>query len=456
MFPPELKYQSGFGNDFATEAMPGALPAGQNAPQKPPYGLYIEELNGTPFTAPRDSNRRTWTYRIRPTVLHTPFSEIPSRLIRTAPFDEVPAPPNQLRWRPLPNPAPGTDFIDGIVTLGGNGDASAQNGIAIHVYACNTSMKDRYFYNADGEMLIVAQVGGLLIRTELGILDIRPDEICVIPRGIKFQVEVLDELARGYICENYGMTFRLPELGPIGASGLANSRDFMTPVAAFEDRDADVRLAVKFLGKLWEAKMDHSPLDVVSWHGRYAPYKYNLTRFNCINSVTYDHPDPSIFCVLVAPSSDQGMPTVEFGCIPPRWLVAEHTFRPPPYHRNIASEFMGLIRGQYIGKAKAEGFIPGSASLHNCMAGHGPDAEAFERGRDMELKPTFLDNTLAMHFESRLVVRPTKFALEGDLLERDYYKQWQSLKKYFPGEAPKQADEEEAQLAPSSNPGSRA
>ena len=193
----------------------------------------------------------------------------------------------------------------------------------------------------------------------------------MIPRGIKFRVDLPDGASRGYICESYGAPFRLPELGAIGANGLANARDFLAPVAAFEDLDADCRIVAKFLGKLWVAEIDHSPLDVVAWHGNYAPYKYDLARFNCINTVSFDHPDPSIYTVLTSPSG------VDFAIFPPRWLVAEHTFRPPWFHRNLMNEFMGLIFGKY--DAKAEGFLPGGASLHNCMSGHGPDAETYER-----------------------------------------------------------------------------
>jgi homogentisate 1,2-dioxygenase len=423
------KYQSGFGNDFSTEALPGALPIGRNNPKKPAYGLYTEELNGTAFTAPRGANRRNWTYRIRPSAVHEPFREIASGLFKSAPFDEVPAPPNQLRWRPLPIPVAPIDFVAGLVTIGGNGDPALQTGSAVHVYAANESMVDRFFYDADGELLIVPELGALIVHTELGILDVAPGEICVIPRGVKFRVELDGDAARGYVCENYGPHFRLPELGPIGTSGLANARDFLAPVAAFEEREGDFRVVAKFMGRLWEAKIDHSPLDIVAWHGTLAPYKYDLDLFNCINTVTYDHPDPSIFCVLAAPSAFPGTANIEFALIPARWSVAIDTFRPPPFHRNVASEFVGLVRGRYIGKA--EGFEPGCASLHNCMSGHGPDNEAFERGSAAEESPQYLADTLTVIFETQLVIKPTRFALETELLERDYYRHWQGLRKRF-------------------------
>ncbi|HKD08221.1 MAG TPA: homogentisate 1,2-dioxygenase [Bryobacteraceae bacterium] len=417
-------YQSGFGNEFATEAVSGALPKGQNSPQDHPLGLYTEQLSGTAFTAPRASNRRTWTYRIRPSVTHKPYQEIPPRMIRGGPFDEIPTSPNQLRWDPMALPSKPTDFVDGLITMGGNGDPAAQSGVAIHIYAANESMRSRFFYTADGELLLVPQQGGLLVAAELGRIEVKPGEICVIPRGIKFRVELPDGPARGYVCENYGAAFRLPELGPIGANGLANPRDFLAPVAAFEDIDGPHKIIAKFLGKLWEAEIDHSPLDVVAWHGNYAPYKYDLAAFNCINSVSFDHPDPSIYTVLTTDGCD-------FAIFPPRWLVAERTFRPPWFHRNVMNEFMGLIFGQY--DAKAEGFLPGGASLHNCMSGHGPDAETFERATAAELKPQYLADTLAFMFETKLVIRPTRFAMESRILQHEYYECWQGLKKRFHG-----------------------
>jgi homogentisate 1,2-dioxygenase len=426
----DLKYQSGFGNEFATEAVKGALPEGQNSPQKAPLGLYTEQLSGTAFTAPRATNRRTWTYRIRPSVTHKPFSEIGTGLFRSGPFTELPTPPNQMRWNPVPMPEGKTDFVDGIVTLGGSGDPAMQVGVGLHVYAANASMKGRYFYNADGEMMFVPQQGAVRVHTELGILGLAPGEIGVVPRGMKMRVD-MEGPSRGYICENYGLPFRLPELGAIGANGLANPRDFLAPVAAYEDEGGDFRIVGKFLGRMWEAEIGHSPLDVVAWHGNYAPYKYDLARFQCINTVSFDHPDPSIYTVMTSPSVMAGTANVDFAIFPPRWLVAEHTFRPPWFHRNMMNEFMGLVFGEY--DAKAEGFLPGGASLHNCMSGHGPDAETWEKASKAELKPVKLDNTLAFMFETGLPVRPTKFALETKILQHEYYECWQGLKKHFEG-----------------------
>ncbi|HEY4357172.1 MAG TPA: homogentisate 1,2-dioxygenase [Acidobacteriaceae bacterium] len=428
----DLKYQSGFGNEFATEAEAGALPVGQNAPQTSALGLYTEQVSGSAFTAPRGKNKRSWMYRIRPSVVHEPYQPFGKKtLLRSGPFNEVPTPPNQMRWDPVEFPAEPTDFVEGIVTLGGGGDPAMHDGTGIHVYIATASMTNRYFYNADGEMLILPQDGRVRFATECGIIDVAPGELVVIPRGIKFQVELLDGKARGYICENYGQPFQLPDLGPIGANGLANPRDFLTPVAAYQDREGDCEVVSKFLGNLWAATYNHSPINVVAWHGNYAPYKYDMARFNCINTVNFDHPDPSIFTVLTAPSHLQGIANVDFVIFPPRWMVAEHTFRPPWFHRNMMNEFMGLIYGAY--DAKAEGFVPGGASLHNCMSGHGPDAETFERASAAELKPQYLKDTLAFMFETRLAVRPTRYALESKIVQHEYYECWQGLKRNFKG-----------------------
>jgi homogentisate 1,2-dioxygenase len=427
MKPPT--YQSGFGNEFATEAIEGALPVGQNSPQRVAHGLYAEQISGTAFTAPRHANRRTWTYRIRPGVMHEPFELTGNRRIASA-FDEVPASPNQMRWDPLPPPGAPTDFVDGLVTMAGSGSPAMSAGLAIHLYAANRSMTERFFHDADGELLIVPQQGRLHILTELGRLEVAPQEIAVVPRGIRFRVELPDGEARGYVCENYGAHFRLPDLGVIGSNGLANPRDFLTPHAWFEDREGRFELVAKFQGNLWTAAIDHSPLDVVAWHGNYAPYKYDLRRFNTIGSISYDHPDPSIFLVLMSPSDTPGWDVIDFVIFPPRILAMEHTFRPPWFHRNVASEFMGLIEGVY--DAKAEGFVPGGASLHNCMSGHGPDAQTFEKASTADLsQPTRIEDTMAFMFESRYVIRPTRFAIESAQLQAEYYRCWQGLPKHF-------------------------
>ena len=427
-------YQSGFGNEFASEALPGALPAHRNSPQRPAYGLYTEQLSGTAFTAPRSHNRRSWLYRIRPAAMHQPFRQVDNgRMVSR--FDHVATPPNQLRWDPLPMPTTPTDFIDGWVTMAGNGTPESQSGNAIHLYAANQDMHGRYFYNADGELLIVPQQGRLAIATEFGLIDLAPQEIAVIPRGVRFQVHLPDGEARGYLCENYGALLRLPDLGVIGSNGLANPRDFLTPHAAYEDVEGDFELLSKFGGNLWSAAIGHSPLDVVAWHGNYVPYKYDLRHFSPVGAIGNDHPDPSIFLVLQSPSDTPGVDTLDFVIFPPRWLVAEDTFRPPWFHRNIASEFMGLIYGQY--DAKGEGFRPGGASLHNCMTGHGPDAPTCEKASAADTRvPHKIDHTMAFMFETKHVLRPTAQALASAQLQPDYYQCWSAIPKLFnPGRA---------------------
>jgi len=427
---PALEYQSGFGNEFATEALSGALPQGQNSPQCAPYGLYTEVLSGTAFTAPRGQNRRTWTYRLRPSAAHSALTESAQRGIRGTPFNEIDTAPNRLRWDPLPLPSgsEAVDFIDGLHTYAGCGDIERQSGCAAHLYCANRSMQ-RVFSNSDGELLIVPQVGRLQLDTELGRIALQPGEMAVVPRGIKFRVALVDGASRGYVCENYGALFRLPELGPIGSNGLANARDFFTPHAWFEERDEPTELVTKFLGRLWSVHLERSPFEIVAWHGNYAPYKYDLARFNTINTVSFDHIDPSIFTVLTSPSDTPGTANVDFVIFPPRWVVAEHTFRPPWYHRNFMSEFMGLVRGIY--DAKLEGFTPGGVSLHNCMTAHGPDLASYQRAVAAELKPHYIADTLAFMFETRYVLRPTAFAMATPARQRDYDDCWKGLTSRF-------------------------
>lgn len=433
----DLRYLHGFGNEHETEALPDALPIGRFSPQKVNYGLYAEQFNSTAFTAPRAANRRSWLYRIRPSVVQGGYSYAATiaPYFKTAPLqsdDEFATPPDMMRWDPLAMPSEPTDFITGLCTMAANGDAAAQTGIGIHTYRANSSMGDRFFCNADGELLIVPQAGGLLLHTEMGKLYTCPGEIAVIPRGVKFKVELEGSEARGYICENYGAPMELPERGPVGANGYANDRDFQYPVAAFEDIDGDFELLTKFGGNLFRCTLDHSPLDVVAWVGTSAPYKYDLARFNTINTVSYDHPDPSIFTVLSSPSDTPGVANLDFAIFPPRWMVAENTFRPPWYHRNVMSEFMGLVHGVY--DAKENGFVPGGASLHNCMSPHGPEAGVFKKASNKELEPERYDNTLAFMFESRYSFNVTEFALQDKSRQSDYIDCWQSLKKHFTGD----------------------
>ena len=425
MAAERINYQSGFGNTFATEAVEGALPVGRNSPQRPPKGLYPEVLSGTAFTSPRAENRSTWLYRLRPSAMHGPYRRLKDGLLRSGPFTEVETPPNRLRWDPLPMPSQSADFVDGLATIAGSGDPALQTGVAVHVYRVNRSMKDRCFCNADGELMFVPQLGILSLSTELGKLQVVPGEIAVVPRGMKFSVEVAGP-SRGYLCENYGSAFRLPELGPIGSQGLAQTRDFLAPVAAFDD-EGKCELVAKFMGGLWATELAHSPLDVVAWHGNYVPYKYDLARFMTIGPISFDHADPSLFTVLTSPSGEAGVANIDFVIFPPRWQVAENTFRPPWFHRNVMSELMGLVHGVY--DAKAEGFAPGGISIHNCMSAHGPDLATFELASKVELKPHKIESTLAFMWESRYVWRPTRFAMSAPELQQDYDKVWDGFRR---------------------------
>lgn len=426
-------YMPGFGNDFETEALPDALPQGMNSPQKCAYGLYAEQLSGTPFTAPRGQNERTWCYRIRPSVRHTSrFSRIDLPYWKSAPnINPDTLSLGQYRWSPIPHSDQDLTFITGMRTMTTAGDVNTQVGMATHVYLITQSMQDEYFYSADSEMLIVPQEGRLRFCTELGIIDLEPKEIAVLPRGMVFRVEVIDGPARGFVCENYGQKFDLPGRGPIGANCLANPRDFKTPIAAFEDRDADSRVVVKWGGQFHETFIDHSPLDVVAWHGNYCACKYDLRTFSPVGAILFDHPDPSIFTVLTAPSGVEGTANIDFVLFRERWMVAENTFRPPWYHKNIMSELMGNIYGIY--DAKPDGFMPGGMSLHNMMIPHGPDNDAFEKASNTDLKPEFLDNTMSFMIETRFPQHLTDFAANEAPVQDDYIDCWDSLDKKFDG-----------------------
>uniref|UniRef100_A0A061RTT2 homogentisate 1,2-dioxygenase n=1 Tax=Tetraselmis sp. GSL018 TaxID=582737 RepID=A0A061RTT2_9CHLO len=430
-----IAYQSGFGNEFSTEALAGALPHGQNNPRVCPYGLYAEQISGTAFTVPRGRNQRTWFYRTRPSVTHNPFHplDFPVETI-VSDFRDAAVTPNQLRWRPFPTPSGPVDFVRGLFTIAGSGSAGSKEGYAIHVYAAKDSMDDSCMCNADGDFLIVPQLGALNIITECGLISIAPGEIAVVQRGHRFSVGLPDGPSRGYVLEIFDGHFQLPDLGPIGANGLANPRDFQTPVAWFEDRDCSFTVVQKLMGRLFSVTLEFSPFNVVAWHGNYAPFKYDLSKFCPVNSVSFDHPDPSIFTVLTAPGKSPGVALADFVVFPPRWAVARNTFRPPYFHRNVMSEFMGLITGEYDGKK--EGFEPGGASLHICMTPHGPDTGVYEAAiaEDTDL-PKFQDSTLAFMFEVDAVPRVTAAALASPLLDREYYRGWQGLKKHFNPEA---------------------
>jgi homogentisate 1,2-dioxygenase len=427
-----LRYMPGFGNDFETESLAGALPQGQNSPQRCNYGLYAEQLSGSPFTAPRGANERSWLYRIRPSVKHSgTFVPIDMPFWKTAPHIVPGMPLAQMRWDPVPLPDEKLTFVTGMKTMTTAGDVYTQTGMAAHIYQVTAPMGDEVFYNADGELLIVPETGRLQIFTELGRLDIGAGEIAVIPRGMKFNADPAGGPSRGYVCENYGAKFTLPERGPIGANCLANSRDFKTPVAAFEDRDVPHLLTVKWCGRFHQTEIGHSPLDVVAWHGNYAPYKYDLRTYSPVGSIAFDHPDPSIFTVLTAPSGEAGTANIDFVIFPERWLVAENSFRPPWYHMNIMSEFMGLIYGRY--DAKEAGFSPGGMSLHNCMLPHGPDANAFEKASAVPLEPVKLTDTLAFMFETRFPQQLTEYAARLPALQPDYAACWAGIAKKFDG-----------------------
>ena len=426
-------YMPGFGNDFETEALPGALPQGRNSPQKCNYGLYGEQLSGTAFTAPSHQNERTWCYRIRPSVKHSHrYRKIDLPLWNTAP-NVVPdvISLGQYRWDPLPHSDARLTWLTGMRTMTTAGDVNIQTGMASHIYLVTASMEDTYFYSADSELLIVPQEGQLRFFTELGIIDLAPQEIAVIPRGLLYRVEVLNGPARGFVCENYGQTFSLPSRGPIGANCLANRRDFKTPVAAFEDRETPSRVVIKWCGQFHETEIGHSPLDVVAWHGNYAPYKYNLNDYCPVGAILFDHPDPSIYTVLTAPSGVEGTANIDFVLFRDRWNVAEDTFRPPWYHKNIMSELMGNIYGQY--DAKPQGFVPGGMSLHNMMLPHGPDKEAFEKASNATLEPQKLANTMSFMFETRFPQHLTQFAAQEAPLQDDYIDCWSDIEKKFDG-----------------------
>jgi homogentisate 1,2-dioxygenase len=418
-------YMSGFGNHFATEAVPDALPEGRNSPQQPAFGLYAEQLSGTAFTAPRHENRRSWLYRMRPSAEHPPYRRYSGAPLFAPGTVEEPLAPNRLRWDPLDWPEQPLDLVDSLTTMAANRDPSDLIGVAVHIYRAAKDMERRFFFDADGELLFVPQEGRLTLLTEMGRIDVSPGEVALVPRGVRFRALLPDGRARGYVAENHGALFRLPELGPIGSNGLANPRDFLTPVAAFEDSEDEVELVQKYLGSLWTTSLDHSPLDVVAWHGNLAPWKYDLARFNTIGTVSFDHPDPSIFTVLTSPSETAGRANADFVIFPPRWMVAEDTFRPPWFHRNAMSECMGLIHGAY--DAKAEGFAPGGLSLHNLMAGHGPDVASWNSASEAELKPHKIEGTMAFMVESCWPFRPTRFAL--DHAQGDYDSAWGGFTK---------------------------
>ncbi|KAH7114315.1 homogentisate 1,2-dioxygenase-like protein [Dendryphion nanum] len=375
------EYQSGFGNSFESEAVPGTIPKGQNSPRCVRFGLYAEQMTATAFVAPRHLNKKAWLYRARPAVAHQGFTDLPDNPDTESNFlpinPRVHLSPTQLAWLPFDIPTDGEiDFVSGLKTIAGSGDPTLREGLSISTFLANASMNKRAAVNSDGDMLIVPQQGALDIQTEFGMLFVQPGEIAVIQRGQRYKVNLPDGPTRGYILEIWGSNFQLPELGPLGANGLANSRDFLHPVAKYEIEVAPWEIIYQLGGKFFKSKQNHSPFDVVAWHGNYVPYKYDLTKFVNVGSISVDHIDPSIFCVLTAPSRDPSAPLADFLIFSPRWDVASHTYRPPYYHRNAASELMGLIYGEYAGRS--DEFQPGGVSFECGFVPHGVAYEEFK------------------------------------------------------------------------------
>jgi homogentisate 1,2-dioxygenase len=394
-----LHYSTGFGNEHSSEAVAGALPVGRNTPQRPAYGLYTELFSETAFTELRQNTRRSWMYRIRPSIVHPPFERIDSGTLLAPPFTQNPVEPNTLLWTPRPAPAPGTDFVSGLWTLGGNGDPAQRNGMAVHLYAVDTSMTDRVFSNADGELLIIPELGSLLIHTELGLLSVEPGEIALLPRAMKFRVEIQSaaegndapSFVRGYVCENFGTPFSLPELGFIGQSGMANPRDFRAPAAAYDDAERRVEVIHKVGGNLWRATYNHSPLDVVAWHGNSVPYVYNLRHFQLMGSVNFDHPDPSRYTALTSTTATPGLANIDFCAAPPEWVVATDTFRPQYFHRNVSTELIGVIE-----EPQNSPYAKGIVELTNMLTPHGIAAAAWEAASNAGPEPTMRDGLLVV------------------------------------------------------------
>ena len=421
----DIKYQQGFGGELSSEAVVGVLPIGQNSPQVLPHGLLHEIVSGTTFTAPRALNRRTHVYRIRPSASPSELKRLQSTKFTSAPLTGEPD-PNPIRWNAFTVPTAEQDFVDGIVTLCANGSVALQTGIAVHIYLANRSMVDRAFSNADGELLVLPQAGKLRVVTEYGVLDVSPGELALIPRGCKFRVELLSPEARGFVCENYGVPFRLPELGLIGSTGQANAWDFQVPVAAFEDHEKTTQLIHKFGGRLWAADLDHSPFDIVAWRGNYLPCKYDMCRFMVLGAVAFDHAEPSVYCALTSPSDSVAGPNADFMILPPRWLVAEHTFRPATFHRNCVGEFLAVISDASEGKRADDG------SLHNNWAPHGPSAAVVDAARTEQQPPMRLER-LAFMIESRYAFCVSEYAREAPERDLRYLNHWAGFMNKFSG-----------------------
>ncbi|GJE85537.1 homogentisate 1,2-dioxygenase [Phanerochaete sordida] len=410
------RYQVGFGNWFTSEALPNVLPSGQNMPQKNKYDLYTEGMNGCPFTAPRAQNQHNWLYRIRPSVAHQGITKsakqnpyLVAEFSLNDPKQSVS--PERVAWRPDSVPAnERVTFVHGIKSMAGNGSPLLREGVVLHTYACNASMERQAFVNSDGDFLLVPVAGRLDIQTELGRMMVFPGEVAVVQRGLKWKVSVPDGKAMGYIQEIFGMHYELPELGPLGASGLANPRDFEHPVAHFDVDQSDWEVLYKLGGQLWSCAQDHTPFDVVAWHGNYVPYKYDLDAFISCGSLSRDHMDPSVWTVLTARSKTPGVALADVIFAGERWDVAEKTFRPPYFHRNTATEIIGLISGDF---GFERDFAPGALSLETGFGAHGMESDAYDAASDMELKPTkILQGTRMVLFETSMLMCLTEHALK--------------------------------------------
>lgn len=400
----------------SSEAVSGAVPAVNNSPQKPPLGLRTERISGGSFVAPRELSYQTWLYRLRASIAHSDWARL-----RVSGADEGYGPPSPVRpanvtpnsrlWGGFPAPAAGSHWANGQQLLGRNGDPQAKEGMALWVFSVTASMPPRQaFASLDGEALVIPQSGALDIQTELGRLVVRQNEIAVIPRNVRYRVCLPEgKPCRGYVCELYQGHFRLPDLGVIGSTGLANVRDFQVP-KAFVDAtvhshlgttqapgpgaptgvdDGEWSIVARLVGNLWHCTQAHTPFDVVGWHGTCYPFKYDLARFCALGNLVFDEHDPSLFVVLTARhhGAEPTTAVVDFAVIPPRWMAARDTNWLPYFHRNTMQEFFGPIVALQDGAhplnatGETNRFAPFGAGLNGCMSTHGPSERDFQAAR---------------------------------------------------------------------------
>jgi homogentisate 1,2-dioxygenase len=426
---------AGFCNFHESETLPGALPVDQNSPRSSPYGLYAEQLNATGFVAPREANRRSWMYRIRPSAEQGPLAPLAHERLR-GDFSGEPVEANLAGWGPLPFPASPTDFVDGLATLGGAGSPSSRRGYAVHLYAANRGMEDRCFSDADGDLLLLPEEGSLTLLTELGVLQVHPGQLALVPRGVRFSVLLGGSRARGYVGESFGRPFSLPERGPVGANGLADARHFRGPVARHEERLCPgYRVTVKLGGALFEATQDHSPFDVVAWHGNHFPTVYDLAAFSPAGNARVDHIDPSIHTVLTSPLDEAGANGLDLVVFTPRWDATEHTFRPPYFHRNVATELNGIIREvASAGSPFARGccFLTPSFTPHGVLATGVERTLALDDERADQARRS-ADSSLWFQFESTLPFSPTAWARTAPNRVDDWPLVWGAYRRHFRG-----------------------